>query len=612
MSVYVYIPPVNPIRFVEKNQSFTDDYGFKPYGDASHLDKRQAGEVIEPYYQPFKKSGILSLQIQRALDTATKVKFYSADTGNLLHTVTVSNPPLTLTTNIIPNTDNEQMYVQLIVLQPSTYSQLNNHDLVWIEIEIEFSGTFKYLLSTFPVYLFTENDGFSEIKYTCNTNKFDVFWANKNPLYYPSFTFYIESQRIDRGSSFEHTTYDEMNGTTEELYSNVRDMYTFIGGGKDGVPAEMIDILDRALACDNKTIDGRKYRLKEVGEPSGKEYRQTKEYVLSEEDDTLKHTYRDSTLTLWEEPATSYPYAVGNMVLQDASGRTIQLEARILDSISTKTALLSTLNARALAAGSSGTFSEAGGVFSFENGTNETFAIASDIQVLPYELTIDIDALFNGDVYSHISAFADTFDHYHIINWGLGSAITDDELWTNSGASSIVATKTYATATTATIRLFHKNEDTSFQNLRNTIGGVYITDMAGEISSALTSFRIERHDFGALTSLNLSFLAPAKDTLQSIVIRSSLLDGITATWASALVSGSYKPYTALRYVDFSGNTFNATFVDAFLNEFDTSTNYQPGFYTLNVKFMSPAAPPTGASSTARANIIAKFWQLFTD
>lgn len=118
-------------------------------------------------------------------------------------------------------------------------------------------------------------------------------------------------------TAFEHTTYDEMNGKVEELHSNVTDIFTFKTAF---VPEYALDILDRALACDNKQIDGATYTLKEVGEAEGKTLK-SKEYVLTNPDDTLKHTFRQADVTLWERPASGYPYAVGNLTLLDAAGR---------------------------------------------------------------------------------------------------------------------------------------------------------------------------------------------------------------------------------------------------------------------------------------------------
>lgn len=611
MSVYVYVPPVNPIRFVERDLPFTDLRSHMPYGTASYLDSLSQNEVNEPYYQPFKRDDILTLQIHRADLTHLKVNFYSAETKAKLHTVTISTPPLILAANTIPNTGGEQMYVQLITLQPSTYSALDDYDIVWIEIEANFSGTYKYLLSVAPVNLFTDNEEqYARVKYTCDTNKFDAFWANKNPNYFPSFTFYIEAYKPQRDSAFEHSTYDEMNGTTEELYSNVRDVYTLIVGGTD----YMLDIMDRALACDNKSINGVVYNLKEVGEKSGKNPNQTKEYILTEPDDSVKYTFRERSFTIWERPSSGYPYAVGNITLLDYYGLTpIQFDARIIGNSGDESALVTYLNGLALAAGSSGAFSEDSGTFIFTNGDDGgIFSLASDVQVFPYTYNIDVNPGVSTDVYSHSSTMPDAFDRYQIINWGLGSAIGDDLLYSNNGTTAINVSNTYTSTGAKTIRVFHKNEEIGFVNNRSTVNGTSITNITGSFSSALTNFRLDRHNFSALTSLDLSFLAPAKDTLVNLVIRSSQLDGITATWASALVSGSYKPFTPIKYVDLSGNTFTQAFVDAFLNEFDASTNYQPGVYTLNIKFMSPAAAPTGTSASARANIAAKFWYLFTD
>jgi hypothetical protein len=618
MSVYVYVPAPNPIGFVEKDRSFTDEHGSKPYGLASYLDSLSSQDVSEPYYQPFYKNGTLYLQIHVAATSSIKANFYSADTGEKIHTVTISNPPLTLTTNIVPGTTDEQLYIQLIGLQPSTYSQLDDYDLVWLELELDFSGTVQYLLSKAPIHLFTENEEFTKITYTCNTNKFDVFWANKNPLYYPVFTLWVEASKMLRESSYEHLTYDEMNGTTEELYSNVRDMYTFRVGGNVGVPDFMIDIVDRALACDNKLIDGRVYILKEVGEASGKSYRQTKEYTLSEPDDTVKNTFRQSELTLWERPASSYPYAVGNLTLQDDAGRTIRLDARILTGSGDESSLITTMNSRATSAGSSGTFSESSGTFLFTNGDGEMFSVVTDVQVLHKQVEIDINVGTSSTTYSHISAFPDpSSTYYHIINWGISTGITYDELWTsgNVNPGAINASNTYASTGNYTIKLFHKNEDTIF-NATATGTQPKITDVTGDLSSVLERIYFQGQDFSGLAALDLSFIAPAKDSLNTIVIKSSGLDAITAGWASGLVVGTppnwYRPFFKIAFIDLSGNTLSSTEVDAFCNELHGSTRWQAGYKTLNVKFQTPTAPPTGSSLTARNAFTANFWAVFTD
>lgn len=620
MSTYAFIPPINPIRFVEKDYSFSDEFGHKPYGLAGFTDSLTNQEVDEPYFQPFKKSGEITLQFVRGIvdggTNETKIKFYSEQAALLL-TINVNHDFfLTLSGNTDPDTD-EQLHALKAYFSPSQYSQLNDYDLVWIELELNYDGTYRRFRSSAPIYLFTDNEGFVKIQYTNDTNDYGCYWENRNQSFYPVFQLYVEADRMKKVSASERLTYEDMNQKLEKLYSKAYDKYTFnVGGNSQGVPDYMIDIVDRALMCDNVSIDGRAYRFEEAGESSGNSPLQTKEYTLREADENSKYTYKGTQVTLWERPASGYPYAVGNITLQDLGGRVIRLDARILTNSGDETALLSILDARAVLNNSTGTFSESSGTFIFTNGQNESFGLVSDVQVLTKKVDIVVNVGTSSGIYRHTVTFPNNFDaYYHIVNFGESTNISFDTLYT-SNAGAINASYTYITTGNYTISVFHKDLDTVF-NINNTVSTQpKITNVTGVFSSTLRRIYLRNHDFSALASLDLAFIAPAKDTLDTLVITGSNLQAITAGWASGLVVGIppnwYRPFYNIGFIDLSRNSLDTAGVDAFCNELHGSTRWQGGLKSLALNYQSPLAPPTGSSLTARNAFIAAGWTVFTD
>ncbi len=73
-----------------------------------------------------------------------------------------------------------------------------------------------------------------------------------------------------------------------------------------------------------------------------------------------------------------------------------------------------------------------------------------------------------------------------------------------------------------------------------------------------------------------------------------------------------KSWNALTLVNVGGNKMNSAAVDSAFNQYETSPTAQPAGFVFYTKYQSPVAPPTGASATARGNIIANGGLYYTD
>lgn len=619
MSIYITIPPINPVRWVEKDVSFTDDYGSMPFGLAGFTDSLSVTEPDSVYYQPFKKDNVITSQFSRTLidgGTNTNVLNIYSERAVLLHTISLSmSSPLIISGNTEPDTG-EQLYTYKMELVPTLYSQLDNYDLVILELVANFDGDYKYLRTSAPLHLFTNNDNYAKVEYSNNTNDYDAFWSNKNALYYPTFQFWIEANRMKKISASEYTTYKDMNQVTEKLYGKTVDKYRLmVGEISEGVPEYMIDLMDKATVCDNVRINGLAVVLIEGGESSSDSPLQSKEYIFEEKDSSNKYRYRNKEVDLWDVPATGYPYAVGNITLEADGHAPIRLDARILDNDSERDALIGIINARAVVAKATGTASLVGSTVKFINGANENFALTTTPIVCPNEFINTINVSTNNTDFTYSLLYPDpSIDNYHICNFGVDSAITGDIL--NVSVTGITtATNTYATAANYTVRIFHNNQETVY-NATQSGSNAKITNISGDISSLMERVYLRNHNFSAIGTLGLTWLAPAKDRLDTLAIINSQLDGITPAWVSALVTGTppnqYKPFYRLERVELIQNTLSQTEVDNVIVEIYDYSRWQPKYGTILTKYQTPTAAPTATSAAARAAMIANFWTFITD
>lgn len=615
MSVYINIPPINPVRWVEKDTSFTDDFGSKPFGFATFEDGLDITETNSTYLQPFKKDNVITSQFSRTLSGGTDsnvINIYS-ERAVLLHTITLSmSSPLIISGNTEPDTG-EQLYTYKMELVPSLYSQLDDYDVIVVELVARFDTEYKYLRTIVPLYLFTDNDNFTKIEYSNNTNNYGAFWSNKNAIYYPTFQFWIEADRMKKISASEYTTYTDMNEVTEKLYGQTVDKYVLTAGNaSQGIPEYMVDLMDKATVCDNVRVNGIAMTLVESGESGSRKPLQTKEYIFEEKDSSRKYQYRNREIDLWDE--ISYPYAVGNITLEADGHAPIRVDARILDNDSERDALIAIINARALVAKATGTASVVSGTVKFINGANENFALTTEVVVCPDVLNLVINVSNAATAFNYTLLYPNSsITYYHICNFGVDSSITGDLLNASSLGQAVIS-NTYASTGNYTIRIFHKNQETVL-NATQSGTNPKITSVSGDISSVMERVYLRNHNFSA-APLALTWLGAAKDRLDTISIVNSQLDAITTGWISGLVTGTppnqYKPFYRLERVELIQNTLSQSEVDTVINEIYNYARWQPKYGTILTKYQTPSAPPTATSASARSIMTTNFWTFITD
>ncbi|MBS1988710.1 hypothetical protein JST56_07025 [Candidatus Dependentiae bacterium] len=413
----------------------------------------------------------------------------------------------------------------------------------------------------------------------------------------------------------DDVVFSDQDDNVRRLYGNPYRVFKLNIGGNYGVPEWMLDKINRAFCTDTFLINEKRY-VKNDGAKFDVTRYNTFPLLFSEIE--LREYYNDAAgaffntapVTLFTRPGT-YPYVNTEWRMRDKNGNEIFGGVFEYIDASYDTGYLTYFNNVVVPQHDlQGLFSWVDDNFTYTNGEDESFIVVTKASVS----TTYLEATVN---------ITDTTAPFQYTQGGTGFHILvpdSDHLppgivtepGNNSLGNPLTVTQLYIYNTTGNKvwRLYTFGNSMTVLQFPQQSNKVTAIDPATKVSSKLRKFGCFFQNFGAV-SLDLSFLAPAKDELRELAINSSNITGITAGWASALVSGSYKPFKLLRYVYLNYNSLNNAAEDAFFNEFYGSTNYayNGGWGQINMVGQSPAAAPTAASTTARNALTALFYSL---
>lgn len=620
----VRFSPYNTI-FLAEERSISDDYLHAHVRKLKHSElSAMTYDIDEPFYQPITYQQYVCIQFDRenrgtAAWNYTEMEFYDED-GFLIETASATHQQSSVTVgNLSPN--GEQYYTEMYMFKPSELdgAVVNNFlaskEFFSIKLKVHFGdGTALGVNDTVLTYtsdichLATSHEDTSLIEYSQNVNKDYTTFEDEDVK--PIFQLRVPSKRKVEEFTEVYDTYVEQDKTLEQLDTDLKGRYKFV---VDNVSAALMRTIRFAMLCPNLRIDGDLYEKDPESPNSDSESRLMKfaTFYLKDVDDELTYTTENTSFVLWEKPTSGdVTYAISSIFIWDYFGY-LKVQARVFEAASDETTFVSSLNTSLSAVGINGTVSTSGLQFIFTNAQGENYRLVNEVEVFDKNFDMDIYSLGGtSKALKYYMGWGDFERHKHVYRTATGAGVAAEAEHTGNSALATVSVP-FTSIGAGYIRIFHKDEHTYFAVETVTSNDVQVTDVSGEMSSSLERLSFFNQAFTSLTSLDLSFIAPAADRLEVLSIINSGLQGITAGWASLLASGSYKPFVRLKYVWLSKNSMDTTYLDAFYNEFDNSTNYQPGNYQIDTSNQSPTAAPSAASATARANIAAKQWTILT-
>lgn len=618
MSYYVHFTPYNADFFVEKNAAFPSKYGYVPFGKGLSAHASRANQLTEQYYRLTTDTDPQCIYLLRGRVgtfewNVTVLNFYD-ENHNLLKYI---NPTDNIDScGVVDKLTGDDLDANVFQFRISDYAELSGKKYIQMEIDVTFgdgtditTGTTKtYRCETLCV-ADVHDDTTSLFEYTHSANKDDVFFKDLSL----HFSRRIYSNGMKESTGGEYVSFIDQTQQVVNQYGKSSPRFTWDIGGSKGLTFQEIDSIDNALNLDRLRIDGARYVRKDGGFSSSAgegKHRQWRTAELGLYDDEDYRTFRRGTFKLYKKPDT-YPFATHSVAVSD--GFTWVGNAatnRVIDDGVDDDAFVAELNSDAASKGYSSTFEYADGYLVLIVADGEDFIYKGSCEVYHRCLNMKVTVAASADVFRWVLQYPSSTPKNHIACYGGVSSDSSERLTSSGGVT--VATHTYDTAGTYTIRLFTQDNEVGYNFTQSTSYPVKINDASGEISNKTQAFRFSGHDFSGLSTLNLSFLANAKNEMKYLYLIQSNIVGITSGWASSLVSLPYKPFTKLGYIDATQNTFTSANVDSFINEYYNSVAYPSGYKYFGINGNTPSAPPTAASSTARTALIAALTTLNTD
>jgi hypothetical protein len=383
-------------------------------------------------------------------------------------------------------------------------------------------------------------------------------------------------------------------------------------GGKNGVPAYIVDKLKDVLIADYITIDGKPF---ELNNDNGGASSSAASIISINDSDTsplvtaqatIRYTNETDAITTISHvvtlsPTLAFPCAMTQFAIA-RPGITlprILTDGRIFNSSSDVTTYVAYLNNTvALLAGFKGTFIYSGGVISYQAAVTEN--VGSYINTFftsHFDLNITVGAGTN-------KLFQYNFTGgQQIADWG-DSTFN----WYRTGATN--GTHTYTSASTFKLRIFSDDNITSLTfnySSSNTYIVALLSSSGSTAPANLQTLYVINQNISA-ASIDPTFLQNCNTTLTTLKLLSC---GITG-FSPALFVGTGAKFKKMIYLDLANNalatsTVDSVFENLYLSVFGAST---VGY--ARTQYQTPTAPPTSASSTQRTALIHAAWTILTD
>ncbi len=623
MGYKVIFSPLNPYRALEADKVFNSQYGYPHPRKVSFIDSLTNEDDSTPYFQPCTYDQVITIVYDRMIEGTNYnyalLNFYDID-GNYLGNMDEPSVQQYVVPNNLDLETGEQLYTDVFIFKPSDFAFLNGQRIVTMQLSIAYgevgAPTEPGLVRRFnfdPIVLAQEHKGTSLLKYGNNYN-LPGTWFEIADIY-PQFMIRTEAKRLIPEPAGDYTSYTEQSGNLVMLDGDSYDVYPW----HVIAPPHVLSIINRALVeCEYKNIDGSDFVLESAADGySGTRTMQLATHKLRDRTDTDPFVFNEVTFDLWEQPASGFPYGIGHVTLYDGYNYFASLP-QVFNDASDVTAFLTIVQNALPTYGSNGTVINAAGKVSFTNADGEQFGKLYEVQVYPtyYQLEVNVSTIDTSLRYMMKYDLGDVRSHLFIEGTDAGQATRFASSGSNNEVN--VISPEFDSTGDKSVRIFHQNyeRDITFAvSVFSNPNSPLITDISGDMSTRLQKLSISRHNFTALATLDISFLAAAKNTLHTLEIIESNLRGLTANWASSLIVGGIKPFRNLYIVRLVFNLLNSAAVDAIIKEYhddvDWSAGAGKGIYLYQAPTY-PSAPPSGAVATEIANLQAGLYTVSTD
>jgi len=629
MSIIVRFPSINPYRFAEVDAVFPGDrWGYPAFGDALQIDATRPGQVREQYYQKLGLNDPVYIHYHRGrtgdntnITNPSELRIFEVGSNALLKVVNLTSSYML--SGVVDEVTGEQLYTEQFLFTPASIPELAGKKYIYFDMIWYFNGVESILnYRSNPIFLSASHPGTSLVEYNQLVNGHDVLFEQLMPR----FAYRIESNGMIYEPGGDYTTFEDQDRNTVTLDAEAYNVFKWDIGGYIGLPECIIDVVNRSLQCCKDgyfRIDGKEYIWQDGKlERSGSEDKhvQWRTVTLRQKDGNNGYTFTQRKIKLFT--TVDFPFAINHCVITDNFTTVGVLNAngglaKVFDDSAGLDSWIGSFNTNIAGTGHASVIERNGNDVFLVNAPGERFYHYQlfPFQIYPNMLVLDAVTSYPSQRYiQYKMTYADNKLHMHVACFA-GTSDTEN-LFTNIGSNNAcVVTHEFMTTGAQTLRIFHRDEEINFEIIRNPLSSVAaISAITGRISANLTILRLTHLALGGATGFDLSFLAPAKDSLQSLYLDRCAIVKIVPGWASSLASASYKPFTKLIYTGITYNNLTSSAIDDFINEFYNYCKVGYGYnsFTIDLSHNSISAPPTSASSTARTAFSNMKWRIITD
>lgn len=610
MQKLAFFPPANSIRMVPYNKVLATAHNYYGPDDAILEDQRRPFEIPSKVCQKTQYSTQQHLVFYLPVDDISSVVVQILDVNGTQVGSDLTSP-LTASYPYEYQDGNENTYSTLLYYYRWAFDNINHPEGIYtVYVKITYSDTSTEEYRSEPLWVRAKHPGTIELTYSNSTDDYDILFS----VCECTFTLRINSDYLTMEPASDDVVFDDQDNNTRRLFGNPYRVYKLNIGGRHGVPAYMMDKVNRALAMDTFAIENKRYVKNEGASFEITSFETTQ---LQFGTIQLKDWYNDSVgayitdeVLLFTIPDISsfISFSIDGYVMRDTvSGKLARdIYPHYFDNLTEVDAYITFFNntykpAQLL----SGTYVRVSDKVYYRNGAGENFGMLSPTTVRTTYLS------FTVNVTNAAAPFGYTYGGKgaHVVFWGQGEGVKITEPGhTGTGIpieSNLGSSITYSSTGNKTVRIYTDNEMTVLKFLAQ-VNMVTAISSTTKVSSKLQRFWAVYQ--GLSGTLNIDFLRNADAALREFNFSHNAITGYNSGWAGSLTYG----FPLLRYMHQNNNAFTSTTVDNYFIEIHTNMAWASGWGQINIQDQSSAAPPTGTSATERAALIAAFWTLNTD
>lgn len=602
--------PLNPLQFVPETAHVPSRYHTAHQGQALEYNTLLPGQDKADYAYPaeltddiqlqfsYTFSGLLSiaLELLRPIKTTAGLKWDSIAAFTPVSTTLLMNNRVRVDgLNILENT--AHFLVSLASINNLTegyyrfrvtavYSNLNNgiYDRSYSEISE-------------PVEIRRYHPRTILLQARNYTNDYSTVFVQTSALFSKRVPGALWGQTLDS----EDVDYTAQDGSVRKLYARPGEVLNLTIGGGKGVAKWVKSTVNYYLSCDYKAVDGLEISKDtnakwEMVVPSSHSYPlggMTMSVRCADPTDRYKSIARPY-IVLFTAPAT--PYFVSKAILTRGTTQYPLGTGYYVSDATSETAMLQSLNRRAMGLGLLGVVEKVGSEVRYYNGPNEAMGGVS-VKVLPKYRTYTQDGSAAMAIVLLTATYAGVvFDGGKSTKAiGNGTSVTDLASYTFKAGSG-----------TRDVLVFHDDSIISMD-----VQGTGIIANAGAMPIGLQNFSI--HDT-SITTFDFTLFTPVSATLASIDLHNNNITSVSGT--GKLGDGTtVPPFNALFVINLGSNKLPVSEVDKVLVDVDLMVANETGYTggVLNVQLQTPSAAPTSTGTTAATDLTTNYsWTVYTD